>query len=291
MKHFAQFTGVFLAALLLGGCHPAPQQDLVRIGCKNFSEQLLLGEMMALLLENEGLRVERKFGFGSTQLVHEALRTGAIDLYAEYTGTAAQAILGAKAPMDLPSIRQAYRERFNLEWLEPLGFDNTYALAVREADAVAHGWRRISDLAPAATRLTAGFNAEFLERSDGWPGLKKAYGLDFGRIVNLDAGLVVTALREKQADVISAFATDGRLDAFGFRVLEDDRHFFPRYEPAPVARRELIERLPVVREILGRLAGVLDGAMMRRLNYEVDGKGRSPHDVAREFLVGRKLLK
>ncbi len=279
------------ATLLLAGCRPATVDETpVRIGCKNFSEQLILGEMMALLLENQKIPVERKFGLGSTQLIHGALTGGAIDLYAEYTGTAAQAILGSKTPMDLPSLRRAYRKRFDVEWLAPLGFDNTYALAVREADAAAKGWRRISDLKAAAPSLRAGFNAEFTERADGWPGLRRAYGLDFGKIVDLDAGLVYQALQENRVDVISAFSTDGRIDAFHFRILEDDLHFFPRYEPAPVARRAILARFPAIRPALGALAGRLDAAVMRRLNYEVDGRGRNPRDVAREFLMNQKLL-
>lgn len=283
---FRRLALVALATvLILPGCRPAATREgPIRVGCKNFSEQLLLGEMMAQLLEREGIPVERKFGFGSTPLVHGALATGAIDLYAEYTGTAAQAVLGAKGPMDLPAIRRAYRDRFGLECLDPLGFDDTYALAVREADAETKGWKRISDLRATAPSLRAGFNAEFLERADGWPGLKKAYGLAITKTVNLDAGLVYQALKEGKVDVISGFSTDGRIDAFHFRVLEDDLKFFPRYEPVPVVRREALARFPSIRPALGILAGRLNEATMRRLNYEVDGKGRSPRDVAREFL-------
>jgi glycine betaine/choline ABC-type transport system substrate-binding protein len=241
--------------------------------------------MMALLLERGGVPVERKFGFGSTQLLHGALVAGAIDLYAEYTGTAAQAVLGAKGPMALDAIRETYRARFGLECLDPLGFDDTYALAVRGADAEAKGWKRISDLVPFAASLRAGLNAEFLERPDGWPGLRKAYGLDITKTVNLDAGLVYQALKEGKVDVISAFSTDGRLDAWGFCVLEDDRRFFPRYEPVPVVRPEALARFPALRAALAGLAGRLDESTMRRLNREVDVKGRSPRDVAREFLA------
>lgn len=285
MRNLLLLLGAVLGISLAGGCRPtASGRAPVRVGCKNFSEQLLLGEMMAQLLEREGIPVERKFGFGSTPLVHGALATGAIDLYAEYTGTAAQAILGAKQPMGLAAIRRDYAERFGLECLDPLGFDDTYALAVRETDAVAKGWKRISDLRSAAPSLRAGFNAEFLERPDGWPGLKKAYGLAITKTVNLDAGLVYQALKEGKVDVISGFSTDGRIDAFRLRVLEDDLKFFPRYEPFPVVRREALARFPTLRSALGILAGRLNEATMRALNYEVDGKGRSPHDVAREFL-------
>jgi len=280
------FTWILMVLVCLMGCSPpAKERETVRIGCKNFSEQLILSEMMAQLLEKRGIPVERKFGFGGTILIHEALAHGDIDLYAEYTGTAAQAILHLDPNLSLNEIREAYRKQFQVEWLRPLGFDNTYALAVREADAAAKGWTRISDLRTNAPSLRAGFNAEFLERADGYPGLKKIYKLEFKKIVNLDAGLIYQALQEKQVDVISAFSTDGRLDAFGLRVLTDDLHFFPRYDPAPVVRQQVLTRFPGIRETLEGLSGHLDEATMRKLNYEVDGKGRNPKDVARDFLT------
>lgn len=261
----------------------------MRVGCKNFSEQLLLGEMMALLLEKENIPVERKFGLGSTSLIHEALVRGEIDLYAEYTGTASQAILKQETTPKLELIRQLYRERFHAEWLTPFGFDNTYALAVRKADAERENWKQISDL-KSSHSLKAGFNAEFIERSDGYPGLKTAYQLGFAKVVNLDAGLVYQALKEKQVDVISAFATDGRLDAFDFRVLEDELHFFPQYDPAPVVRIDVLEKYPLIRQALEKLPGHLNQATMRKLNFQVDGAGRNPSDVAREFLTQNKLI-
>ncbi len=281
---------LLMAVTCLTGCsRSAKEREAVRVGCKNFSEQLILGEMMAQLLEKRGIPVERKFGFGGTSLIHEALAHGEIDLYAEYTGTAAQAILHLDPNLPLDAVRDAYRKQFKAEWLRPLGFDNTYALAVRDADAAAKGWTRISDLRGDAPSLRAGFNAEFLERADGYPGLKKIYKLEFKKLVNLDAGLIYQALQEKQVDVISAFSTDGRLDAFKLRVLTDDLHFFPRYDPAPVVRQQVLARFPEIRETLEELSGHLDEATMRKLNYEVDGKGRNPKDVARDFLSKQKF--
>lgn len=280
-----------LCAFLGSGCSGRDPADArIRVGCKNFSEQLILGEMMALLLEHEGLSVERKFGLGSTRLIHEALVTGEIDLYAEYTGTAAQNILALKSKADLTAIREIYRARFQAEWLQPFGFNNTYAIAVRAADADRKKWTRISDLATESGSLRAGFNAEFLERADGWPGLKSAYQLNFGTVVNLDAGLVCQALRENKVDVISAFATDGRLDEYRFRVLDDDHGFFPHYDPAPVVRQQTLLRHPVIRVALEKLPGLLDDARMRGLNFRVDGEGLDPRRVARDFLVEKKLL-
>ncbi len=281
-----------LALVALTGCHfRNTPREVVRIGAKNFSEQLLLGEMMSLLLEQEGIAVERKFGLGSTPLIHGALIHGNIDLYAEYTGTAAQAILQLDPKASLDQIRKAYHDQFQVQWLAPFNFNNTYAIAVRGDDATTKHWTKISDLKTIAPKLKAGFNAEFLERPDGWPGLKTSYGLDIGKVINLDAGLIYQALKEGQVDLIGAFATDGRLDAFHFRILEDDHHFFPNYHPAPIIRETILPRHPRIPEILGKLNNILDETTMRRLNYEVDGYQHLPANVAREFLLKKKLLR
>ncbi len=293
-RKFRREPGLLAAFLLLllltWGCSPSSSpKGTVRIGCKNFSEQLILGEMMAQLLENEKIPVERKFGLGTTQLIHSALTQGDIDLYAEYTGTAMEAILHCDPKSDLAAIRKAYRDQFQVEWLSPFGFNDTYAIAVRQADADSKHWKRISDLKP-AQNLRAGFNAEFMGRSDGWPGLKAAYGLRFSKIITLDATLIYQALNENQADVIGAFSTDGRLDAYHLVVLEDDLHFFPRYDPAPVVRLKTLGQFPTIRATLEKIPGHLNDTTMRRLNFEVDENKRSPHDVARDFLLKEKLL-
>lgn len=267
----------------------------VGIASKNFTEQLILGEMMAQVIESHtDLGVERRFNLGGTMICHEALVNGAIDIYAEYTGTALTAILDEDVVTDpdeaLRIVREAYSERFDVEWLEPFGFNNTYALTVRDEDAEARGWQTISDLAPVASELRAGFTFEFAERPDGYPGLRDAYGFAFGEIRGLEPTLMYEAIAKDQVDVICAFATDGRIAAYNLKPLEDDRGFFPPYYAAPIVRAEVLREHPEIRDALAPLAGALDDATMQRLNYEVDEKKRAPADVAREFLVSHNLL-
>lgn len=269
---------------------------MVRIGSKEFSEQLLLGELMAQTIEaRTDLTVRRDFGMGGTMLCHGALESGEIDLYAEYTGTGYLTIL--KFEGDIPdaqgvydTVDAQYRKRFNIDWLEPLGFANTYALAVREEDAQAHGWTTVSDLASDAADLRAGFPAEFMERADGYPGLVETYGFEFGETGDISPDLMYEALDTGDVDVIAAFSTDGRLEAYGLRVLEDDRHFWPPYDAAPVVREETLRSFPQVQTALETLAGKLDVPTMQRLNYEVTGNKRNPADVAAEFLREQGLI-
>jgi len=268
---------------------------VVRIGTKNFTEQLILGELMAQLIEaHTDLRVERKFNLGGTVICHQALVRGDIDLYPEYTGTALTAILRRETITDpekvLAIVRQAYRQKFRCQWLEPFGFNNTYAIAVRRQDAERYGWRKISDLRPMALRLRAGFTPEFRERPDGYPGLQKAYGFGFGRVVDMDPALMYQALARGKVDVICAFATDGRIPAYNLVALQDDRKFFPPYHAAPVVRMEVLQNYPIVGDVLGLLAGKLDDETMQRLNYMVDERKMSPKEVARQFLERQGLL-
>ena len=268
---------------------------LIRIGSKEFAEQLLLGEMMAQMIEARTyLTVERMFDLGGTMICHEALAKGQIDLYAEYTGTGYQAILKRKARLGPYSVFRAvhreYREKFLAEWLEPFGFNNTYAITVRQSDAREKGWRTVSDLAASAAGMTAGFTSEFQERKDGYPGLQRAYGIRFGEAMDLSPSLMYEALANGQVDVICAFATDGRIAAYNLVPLKDDRRFFPPYDAAPVVRIAVLEAHPEVRDALAPLAGLLDDATMQRLNYEVDEKKRSPAELAAEFLRARGLI-
>jgi osmoprotectant transport system permease protein len=290
-------AALLLAALFL----PAAQRTTIAggaaitVGSKNFTEQYLLGHLMAQLIEaRTDLPVERRLGLGGTKICHEALVSGGIDLYAEYTGTALTAILERDVIADPETtyavVDALYEARFELDWLPPLGFNNTYALTVRQADARKQGWTKISDLETAASRLRAGFPSEFAERPDGYPGLRKTYGFRFGRVADLDPGLMYQAVASGKVDVIAAFATDGRIAAYDLQPLEDDRGFFPPYYAAPVIRRSVLEAHPELREALLPLAGALDDAAMQRLNYEVDEKKRAPAAVAREFLLQRGLL-
>ena len=264
--------------------------DAVVIGSKADTEGLLLGEMMAQWLERyAGVHVVRHFQLGGTNVCFQALRTGAIDLYPEYSGTGLVAILHEPPRSDRAEVMRIVRDRFArdhaLAWLDPFGFDNTYAIAVPAALAAREGLRTIGDLR-AHRELRAGFATEFLARDDGWPGLAARYGLAFDQAArSMEAGLMYQAAASGQLDVISAYSTDGRLDTLHLAVLEDDLHFFPPYEAAPLARRELLARHPRVRTALAALAHTLDDATMRRLNARVDEGHVDVSVVAREFLA------
>lgn len=307
LKRFALVQPVLLAGLGILACFWHPQviaangatrsadAQPVRIGSKNFSEQFILGEMMAQLLEaRTDLRVERVFNLGGTMITHDALVRGEIDMYPEYTGTALTAILKLPVVTDpdeaLRIVRRESRRRFRIDWLEPFGFNNSYALAVRHPDAIRHGWRTISDLASQAVSLRAGWTAEFSGRPDGYPGLQKAYGFKFGRVIDMDPALMYQAVAKKEVDVVCAFTTDGRILVYKLTTLKDDRKFFPPYYAAPVVRAETLERHPEVRSVLDLMGGMLDDTSMQRLNYEVDENRRPARDVAHEFLLSKGLV-
>ncbi len=271
-----------------------PQARAIRIGSKNFTEQVILGEIMAQLIEaRTDHAVERRFNLGGTMICHGALVNGEIDLYAEYTGTSLVAILKEPVisePEDaFQVVANIYHERFGIQWLRPFGFNNTYSITVRADDAKSKGWKRISDLKMEAPNLRAGFTAEFAERPDGYPGLRKAYGLNFGKTCDLDPSLMYQAVFKGEVDVICAFATDGRISSYNLKPLEDDRHFFPPYYAAPIIREETVQNHPDVGNVLSLIEGLIDDDDMQRLNFEVDGKGQSPADVAKRFLTSKGL--
>lgn len=228
-------------------------------------------------------------------ICHGALVRGEIDLYPEYTGTGLAAILKLPVIRDpeeaFRRVAAGYQEKFETEWLQPFGFNNTYAMSVRAADAERRGWETISDLIDAALTLRAGFTAEFAERPDGYPGLTRVYGLQFGEVCDLDPAIMYEAIAGGEVDVICAFATDGRIAAYSLQPLLDDRCFFPPYHAAPVVRSAVLRAYPELRDALGPLTGLLDDATMLRLNFQVDGQKRSPAEVAREFLEMRGLVR
>ncbi|MGH9399981.1 MAG: glycine betaine ABC transporter substrate-binding protein [Thermoanaerobaculia bacterium] len=280
-----------LAVLAFGlagpGCRPADPS--VRVGSKNFSEQVLLGEIAAQSLEARGVKVDRRFNLGGTFICHRGLTVGELDLYPEYTGTAFTAILSQKPVSDPAAVRAAvgrdYAKRWDLVWSPPLGFENTFALVVRGKDARRLGLSKISDLA-AHPDLKPGFGYEFVEREDGWKGLARAYGLAFRqRPAEMDLGLLYPALNAGHVDVVAGNSTDGLIAAQGGVVLEDDRRYFPPYEAAFVVRGSLWRRDTRVRAALDALNGAIDAAAMRKLNAAVDRDKRRPQEVAREFLL------
>jgi glycine betaine/choline ABC-type transport system substrate-binding protein len=244
---------------------------------------------VAAALESRGFAVERRLNLGGTSLCHTALRTGQLDLYVEYTGTALMDVLKQPPASDpaavLRTVRDGYAE-LGLRVGEPLGFDNTFALVMRRG--VAEAWRvgRISDLAAHAATIRIGLFGEFLERRDGMPGLLKAYGLHFARPPReMDLGLLYQALADDQVDLVVGSATDGLIAALDLRVLEDDRRYFPPYQAVPIVRSASLAAHPGLEPALQELAGRIDAATMRRLNYAVDGEHRAPADVARELLT------
>lgn len=270
------------------------QTGLIQIGTKNFTEQYILAELMAQRIEaTTDLYPTRRF-LGGTMICHQALATGQIDLYCEYTGTALTAILHRPVVTDpdeaFRTVETAYRRRFGIEWLQPFGFENAYAITVRAEQAQKQGWETVSDLVGDAADLRAAFTSEFMEREDGYPAIREAYGLEFASVRDMDPGLMYDAINRGEIDVISAFATDGRIAAYDLKTLRDDRNALPPYDAAPLVRIETLERFPELRPALDPLTGLLDAETMRRLNYEVDGKGRSPAEVAREFLISHDLL-
>ncbi len=272
------------------------QAGTVRIASKNFTEQLILGEMMAQLIEEKSdLGVERRFNLGGTMICHGALVAGEVDLYAEYTGTALTAILERPVVTDPNQaygiVKTEYSERFDVTWMRPFGFNNTYAVTVRESDAVDYGWSTISDLVPFAKQVRAGFTAEFAERPDGYPGLQDAYRLAFGDVRDLDPGLMYPAIARGEVDAIVAFATDGRIPAYNLRPLDDDLGYFPPYFAAPVVRADVLRAYPQLRSILNLLSGVLDDQTMQQLNFAVDEEKQAAHEVVRDFLVSNGLVR
>jgi osmoprotectant transport system substrate-binding protein len=276
----AALTRILLAAALAAaGCGG---RDAVVVAAKNFTEQRVLGELVAQTIEAAGLRARRRFDLGGTFVCDAALRAGDVDVYVEYTGTALTAVLKAPPEPDPARVRErvaaAYADA-GLEWLPPLGFDDTFALVVRgdepassisQAVVPARGWR-------------AGFGYEFQTRPDGYPALTRTYGLEFAGIRTMDLGLLYRALTERQVDVVAGNATDGLIDALRLRILADDKHAFPPYEAAPVARRDTLDRRPGLRDALARLGGTITAETMRRLNYAVDGEHRAVADVIREW--------
>jgi glycine betaine/choline ABC-type transport system substrate-binding protein len=293
LRSIGLLLGWLLAtALLLGGTlrvlgRRGPEANEIVVGSKRFAESVVLAEIVAQTLEAHGIRVRRELFLGGTNVTFRALTSGAIDLYPEYTGTGLIAVLGERPIADpaaaLAAVRRGFA-RYDIVWLDPLGFSDAYALAMPRRRAEELGIQRISDLV-GRSDLAAGFASEFFARDDGWPGLKAHYGLAFERgPFGMEAGLMYKAADQGQIDVISAYSTDGRLASLDFVLLEDDRRFFPAYEAALVVRREALVRVPRAQAVLDTLRGLIREDDIRRMNVEVD-EGRAPAEVARAFLA------
>ena len=284
---------ILAAAVLVGAIAVALAatggEERIVVGSKNFTEQVILGELMAQAIERHaGLPVDRRLNLGGTFIADRALQSGDIDLYVEYSGTALTAIFKQPVERDPAAVLAEIRTRYAdtaRTMLAPLGFNNTFAILVRGEDARARNLRTVSDLAAHAPGWRAGFGYEFIERPDGYSGLASTYGLRFAAAPRvMDLTLIYRALAQKQVDVIAGDATAGLIDALGLAVLADDRRYFPPYDAVPVVRAATLLRFPQLRPALERLAGRVSAAEMRRMNYAVDGQRQDPAVVVREFL-------
>ncbi|MCM2532050.1 ABC transporter permease subunit [Neobacillus pocheonensis] len=269
--------------------------DKIIIGSKNFSEQLILGNMLADLIEKKtNIKVERKLNLGGSQVAFSALNNGDIDMYVEYTGTGLVNIL-KQPPENDPEkvykiVQKEFAEKYSIDMLKPIGFNNTYALAVRQDTAKQYGLNTISDLAKVSNGLIMGPTIEFPNRLDGLIGLSKTYNLNFKNVKAVDGGLRYTALNNHKSDVIDAYSTDGLLKAFHLKVLKDDKNFFPPYYAVPIIKEETLKKHPELKNVINSLSGKLTDEKMRELNYKVDSLKQSPANVAKEFLEKEGLL-
>jgi len=274
-------SAVLIAFLVLAPALPAAEVEPVRVASKNFAENYLLAEIVAQLLEGQGIAVERAFGLGGTLICYQALLNNEIDLYVEYTGTLSQAILQRPEVTDRDDLNAVIAER-GLHLMPQLGFNNTYAIAVRRQLAESLELRNIGDLAK-YPKLRLVFSHEFLERGDGWPGLSKRYALPH-RVEGIEHALAYQAIADGAIDATDAYSTDGELSRYPLRVLEDDLAYFPAYMAAPLVRSAWLRDAPLAAELVRRLAGLMDALTMQQLNAEVAVAGKSYAEVASEFI-------
>jgi osmoprotectant transport system substrate-binding protein len=285
-KVFRPLACLVLTLPLPACSHP----DHIVVGCKNFTEQIILGELIAEQIENKThLPVERRFYLGGTYIAHQSILAGRIDVYPEYTGTALTAVLKEPASSNpravFERVKSAYESRFHLTLGPPFGFNDTFAIEIRGEDARRLHLQTLSQAAQHAPQWRAGFGYEFMERPDGYKGLVATYGLRFAAPPRImDLGLLTRALKDHQVDLIAGNMTDGLIPALDLSVLEDDKHYFPPYEAVPVIREQTLAQHPELKPVLDALAGKISDAEMRQLNYKVDGEKQDVKEVVREFL-------
>lgn len=286
----------FSLAMLIASCTVKPD-NLITIGSKNFTEQVILGELLAQHIEaNTDLKVERKLNLGGTFICHNALTTGEIDAYVEYTGTAFTAILNNE-PVSNPQevyqqTKQQYDQQFNLEVMPSLGFNNTFAIIIRGEDARKLQVQNISQIAQKTPLWRVGFGEEFLSRKDGFPGLAETYNLRFAESPKMmDLGQVYPALKDKQVDLVVGNSTDGQIGRLDLVVLKDDRLFFPPYQAVPVVRQQTLQKHPELREVLQKLSGKISAPEMQRLNFQVEAEKKDVKQVVEQFLLSKGLIK
>jgi len=278
-----------VTAAVVFALRPAAARGAVRVGSKNFTEQIILGELVAQQLERAGLTVERRLNLGGTFICDRALRSGDVDVYVEYTGTADTAVFKEPVETDRQRVLERVRRRYaegGLTLLPPLGFENTFAILVRGDDARRLHLRTIEDAAAVSPSWKAGFGYEFLQRADGYPGLSQKYGLRFAAPPTaMDLSLIYRAAAQRQVDLIAGDATSGLIAAYDLFMLDDNRHYFPPYDAVPVARSSALLGHPAMRQALEALAGRISIDDMRRMNQAVDAGHEDPAAVARAFLA------
>jgi osmoprotectant transport system substrate-binding protein len=288
------FLSGSIAFLAATGCK-STKPDIV-VGSKNFTEQLILGEIFAQMLEHGcSAPVDRRFYLAGTYICQQAILAGRIDVYPEYTGTALAAVLKQRASGDgaqvYEEVKREYWQKFVLEVLPPLGFNNSFVMVVRGDQARRLGLTRLSQLAQSARQMKLGVGYEFLERADGYNGLVRAYDLQFSEAPRvMDLGLLYRALQGHSVDIVAGSNTDGLIAALGLVVLEDDRRYFPPYDAVPIARPDLFRRFPLARSVFEQLAGRITAEEMRKMNYAIDGEKKDATAVARNFLQQDSLL-
>jgi len=297
MKKIAITVVVFLVVIAIPvGLHLRKRADIV-IGSKHFTEQKILGEMIAQLIEaNTKLKARRRLGLQGTKVCFGAIQEGDLDIYPDYTGTGLVNILEedydpAQSRQDvLEHVRNEYAKRWGIVWLDPLGFANTYAFAMRKGHAEELGITEVSDLEKHKDTIRPGFDHEYTTRPE-FKRFGEVYGFTFGKkITRLDPDLTYKALKEESVDLIDAFSTDGRIAAYNLRVLEDDKHLFPPYDCCILVRQATLDKHPQLRDVLARLSGAISPEEMQKMNYAVTEDLRSPAAVAAEFLTKKGLL-
>ncbi|MBU3181292.1 ABC transporter permease/substrate-binding protein [Clostridium psychrophilum] len=280
-------SGVFMATR---------KTDTIVVGSYNSTEQTILGNMLAILVDkNTKFKVQKKFNLGGSGIIFTALKSGKIDMYPEYTGTALLDIMKSKliknSDTAYKTVSDYYVKNYGITWLKPLGFSDSYAVAIRQDTADKYNLKTISDLAKVGNQLALGCTLEFSNREDGYLGLNKLYNLNFKRVSTVEGGLRYTSLNNKRSDVVDAFSTEGLLKAFNLKVLKDDKHFFPPYDAVPIISSKTLKKHPELKPLVNKLAGKISDAKMIDLNYKVDKLGQKPEKVAEDFLKENKLIK
>jgi osmoprotectant transport system substrate-binding protein len=301
MKKFLLLCLVaFSLVLAIASCNPNTSDGgggEIVVASKNFTEQNILGELLAQQIESAtGLKVARRLDLGGTFVCHQAMLAGQVDAYVEYTGTAFTTIL-KQAPISDPKavyqqVKSGYDKQFQLEVTPALGFENTFAMIIRGADARQHNLRTLSQAAQYAPQWQAGFGYEFISREDGFPGLAKTYNFKFNKPPRvMDLGLIYRAIVDRQVDVVAGNSTDAQISRLDLTILQDDKGYFPPYEATPIVRQATLKKYPQLRQAIAQLGGKISAEEMRGLNYQVEGEFRSIKEVVREFLKSKGLGK